>query len=393
MADTLTELSIAGQLALSNLARRVSGKSEPAPDRAAFAAAAERAMANLPKGLAAYHVIVDLPANEAPWRDIGVSLAIGEEVSLFMVGRVVASSLLDIWIEPKLNIWAKIGPDGEISRSTHNTRTIKAGQEGKLLLGNYFPNDWKDTKGTLLQENAVYNAVSGGTTILAIKWAVPAAEGLQALKAEGPLGALIAKERARLQSPPALPQGWRPLFNIGDSAVFKACQSEGGGPAICAHAEKDVSIIQRDAPFPVSPDTTIAWRWKVDELPSPLREDTLPTHDYISIAIEFDTGWDITYFWSRKLPAGTGFICPLPNWKHREYHVAVRSGTADLGKWLSESRNLHNDYRDYMGALSAPPSAIVRIWFIAVALFQRNRARATFSDVVLTGTGDSLKVL
>jgi hypothetical protein len=50
----------------------------------------------------------------------------------------------------------------------------------------------------------------------------------------------------------------------------------------------------------------------MDELMSKVREDNLITHDYLSIAVEFDTGQDITYYWSSELPVGAGFRCPIP---------------------------------------------------------------------------------
>ena len=58
----------------------------------------------------------------------------------------------------------------------------------------------------------------------------------------------------------------------------------------------------------------------------------MPTHDYMSIAVKFDDGKDLTFFWSRDLPVDTAFHCPLPGWKQREIHVVARSGTAELGK-------------------------------------------------------------
>lgn len=44
----------------------------------------------------------------------------------------------------------------------------------------------------------------------------------------------------------------------------------------------------------------------MDLLPSEVREDTLTTHDYMSIAVEFDNGQDITCYWSAELPVGPG---------------------------------------------------------------------------------------
>ena len=53
-------------------------------------------------------------------------------------------------------------------------------------------------------------------------------------------------------------------------------------------------------------------------------------HDYLSIALEFDDGQDLTWFWSCALPEGFSYRCPLDHWRHRETHVVVRTGTANL---------------------------------------------------------------
>jgi hypothetical protein len=41
-------------------------------------------------------------------------------------------------------------------------------------------------------------------------------------------------------------------------------------------------------------------------------EDTLPTHDYLSVAVEFENGQDLSYFWSAALPPESNFRCPIP---------------------------------------------------------------------------------
>jgi hypothetical protein len=144
-----------------------------------------------------------------------------------------------------------------------------------------------------------------------------------------------------------------------------------------------VGILQKEVDFPIEPDSEISWDWTVDALPGLLREDTLPSHDYLSLAIEFDNGWDLSYYWSTALPVKTGYVCPLPNWKHREYHVVVRSGEQGLGQPQSERRNLHRDYGHYMGELGPPPKRIVRIWLIANSVFQRNPGRCSYSNIRL----------
>ena len=92
--------------------------------------------------------------------------------------------------------------------------------------------------------------------------------------------------------------------------------------------------------MPLKPGTKLSWAWRMEQLPSKVPEDTFPTHDYLSVAVEFDNGQDITYFWSCELPPETTFRCPIPTWTHRETHVVVGSGLDDVGRCLSEERDL-----------------------------------------------------
>jgi len=121
-----------------------------------------------------------------------------------------------------------------------------------------------------------------------------------------------------------------------------------------------------------------------------LREDTAPSHDYLSIAVEFDNGRDITYYWSRSLPVGMGYDCPLPDWKDREYHIVIRTGEKGLGEWHDERRNLFDDYKHYLGD---PPGKIVRVWLIANSIFQRNPGICDYSDISLHGPEGETRVL
>jgi hypothetical protein len=151
-----------------------------------------------------------------------------------------------------------------------------------------------------------------------------------------------------------------------------------------------VGILQKVVDLPLTENSEISWRWCVEQLPITLREDSVPSHDYLSIAVEFENGRDITYYWSSSLPVGYGYDCPLPNWKDKEYHVVVRSGAAGLGEWQDERRNLMADYRHYMGE---PPQRIVKVWLIANSIFQRGHGRCDYADILLHGDGPETRVL
>src|SRR5512147_323442 len=170
MPNALVDLQVAVRLGVRELTRRARGLREPAPDLPRFREALARALAAVPDGVVAEHVWIQLPASEPPWRDSGIALRAGDEVSYFAAGRVTASAALDIWVTPKTQLWARIGEAGPIRSSSRDSNTLRADHDGRLYFGNYFPNDWKDASGARQQDDAVYGAVKGEIWILAVRW-------------------------------------------------------------------------------------------------------------------------------------------------------------------------------------------------------------------------------
>jgi hypothetical protein len=110
----------------------------------------------------------------------------------------------------------------------------------------------------------------------------------------------------------------------------------------------------------------------------------------MSLALEFENGRDLTWYWSAALPVGTHYHCPLPTWTARETHWVVRSGADGLGVWHREERRVADDYRAAVGPV---PTRIVAAWLIAVSIFGRRRGRAAFADVVLRDGANELRVV
>jgi hypothetical protein len=300
------------------------------------------------------------------------------------------SRALDVFVSPKTQLWLRVGERGPIRSSSRDSHTVRAAEAGKLYVGNYFPNDWKDESGARLQDDAVYRGAQGELRVCVVRWARGAAEGLAALEHAGdPCGA-ASSERARLALGDPAPPGWKYLWHLGDAEIFRAGADEGGAAALDCEVTGDVGILQRDAAFPLRPGTEFAWRWRVDALPGVLREDSAPSHDYLSLAVEFQNGLDITYYWSKELPVGTAYWCPLANWKHREFHVVVRSGPDGLGAWQTERRDLHGDALRYFGK---HPGDVVRVWLIAVSVFQRQRGKCAYAGIELKHGSERLSVL
>ena len=183
------------------------------------------------------------------------------------------------------------------------------------------------------------------------------------------------------------PQGWRHLWRLGESRIFRAETGDQQPQRICCQTAQDVGILQYPVDIPLDRSTRLTWAWRADDLPSKLREDSLATHDYLSIAVEFENGRDLTYMWSAAMPEGKVFQCPLPWWNKRETHQVVRSDLAKLGMWLEEKQPVLDDYERAIGG--PLPKRIVAVWLIAVSIFQRRKGRCSFARIKLkSDTGE-----
>jgi len=361
MSGAIADLAVTGKLLAKSVGRRLRGQRGLAPDLDVFAASLQQVLDAAPPGVIESYCWLDLPANQAPWVACDMTLSANDEVSYFIEGRVYANRLLDIWLPLALQIWSKVG-DGRLFRGTSASHTFTAQQGGPLQFGNYFPNDWADPSGARQQSDTVYGTMTGGTRILIVRWAGPALECLRALQRAGGCNQYLQSEIDRIQAGDVTPAGWYHLWHIGPSDIYRDGRTPQGSACIHCHTAGSTGILQKDVDMPLCEDSELSWRWCVQQLPSPLREDTVPSHDYLSIAVEFDNGRDITYYWSSTLPVGTGYDCPLPNWQGKVSHVVIRSGERGLGEWQAERRNLYSDYQQYMGK---PPGRTVRVWLIA----------------------------
>jgi hypothetical protein len=395
MTGTLTDLKVAGKLAVRAMGTRLRSESEPTPDLVKFKQSMQALLDSVKPGLITNARWVSMAATQAPWVGSQLELKAGDEVSYFVEGRTYVSQLLDVWIHPSLQLWSKVGNGGEVFRGSRKGHSFRAENDGQLQFGNYFPNDWADQQGNRLQSDDVYKQASGELCVLVIRWTDKALDGLKALVNTGDYQAKLQNEIERLEQGDITPPGWSYLWNIGISEIYrdqytKTDELSEHKHTIHCHTKGDTGILQHEVDMALTKTTEISWRWCIDQLPSSIREDSLPSHDYLSIAVEFDSGRDITYYWSSTLPIGTGFDCPLPNWAGKEYHVVVRSGKQSLGQWLQERRNLYQDHEHYMGQ---PAARIVRVWLIANSILQRGTGTCDYADIVLQNDQDKIRVL
>lgn len=329
------------------------------------------------------HALVDVPGDSPDWVDSSLDIHAGETVTLLAAGALGVPGAPEASFTAGLFLWFRIGARGAIAKFPAATETFKANESGRLFFAAHYPGAWVDETGGFAADWP-RDAASGALNVAILVWNGPAAEALALFAAKDKSG-VAAEARARFLEPIRPPRGWAALWRTGATEIFREPFAATDAPVILCRCGGDAGIIKYPVDIPLDATTRLFWSWRVIALPSQVAEDSAPTHDYLSIAVEFDNGLDLTYIWSAALPVGAVFRCPLPWWNRRETHQVVRSGEADLGRWRDEEQPVLADYAKAIGG--APPERIVGVWLIAVAAFQKRRGECEYRRIELAGSG------
>ena len=171
----------------------------------------------------------------------------------------------------------------------------------------------------------------------------------------------------------ALPDGWKPLTfkKIEKQTVYRLVK-DGGATVVKAVSEASASGLTREIKINLAEYPIVQWRWKVANVLTKgdvtRREgDDYPARLYVTF--EYDAGkvgfFDkakyeatrllygqypplgaINYIWESKAPKGT--VAPNP-YVERVKMIVVESGAERLNQWVSEERNIYEDYKKAFG--------------------------------------------
>ena len=335
--------------------------------------------------IAAYQFF-ELKPQDLPWQSSGLQVEAGQAVSFFVAGHWYLVEALNLTLEPSFVLWARTTPDEPMYSPPSNTGSHQFSQAGEIRLARS-AGEWASTKGDLLIPPEMYTEAKGYLYGLMIVWKQDALTGLQALKQLSDVKQLVAEEIQRLQQAIRPPEAWSYYPLLGNRETFRTCQQ---GQGVCCETKNNVGILQYPVDLALVEGTRLDWSWVIESLPSAVAEDTLPTHDYLSIAVEFDDGQDLTYLWSAELPLETVFRCPIPSWTARETHLVVRTGLTELGKLQDESRDV---YTDYQAHIQGAATRVVSVWLIAVSIFQHSKGQCRYETIQLHNPSTQLTVL
>lgn len=324
-----------------------------------------------------------------PWSQSLGTLEDGQQVSFFLSGQWWFVKEAGRWLEPGFVFFSRVqGPHSAspIYNTMQNTGTFTADRSGTLEIARSV-GEFASPAGELWVPKAHYLAGQGEIHGVAVVWNERAQDGLLKLSAAGDVEGFLKAELQRQRLLQHMPKGWHNFFQFGDGGIY---QDAPNGDIDC-YTHKNVGILQYPlANQPLKPGLLLNWRWVVDHLPSDLPEDQLLNHDYLSIAVEFDDGQDITYMWSSQLPVGKVFRCPIPGWDKVETHVVQRSGVDQLGQEVADQADIHADYQRIIGG---PAKRVVQVWLIANSLFMRGHGRCAYRKIRIGQQGHQQQIL
>jgi hypothetical protein len=172
------------------------------------------------------------------------------------------------------------------------------------------------------------------------------------------------------------PTGWQVTEKSGkaDYAVVQ----DGGEHALLLRSAKTSFCLQKKVNVNLKQYPVLSWKWKVTKLPKDgdfRRSGTDDQAAQLFLAVTRTEA--IVYIWDTSAPQGLmESTSPVPFMTVKV--VVVRSGPAELGKWVVETRNVYEDYKKLYG-VEPPPVAGVRLQINSQ--HTKTSAESLFADV------------
>jgi hypothetical protein len=148
-----------------------------------------------------------------------------------------------------------------------------------------------------------------------------------------------------------IPPGWELKVKSG-KAEFEV-KRDGGIPALHLKSANSSYSLQGEVKVDVKQYPVLSWKWKATQLPQGGDFRKSKTDDQAAqLFVAFTKTKAIVYIWDSTAPQGLmESTSPVPFMTVKV--VVVRSGPAELGKWITETRNVYEDYKKLYG--NEPP--------------------------------------
>jgi Protein of unknown function (DUF3047) len=186
-----------------------------------------------------------------------------------------------------------------------------------------------------------------GVTLLAMTLVASAP-----LSAADPATVLVEDWSKQPEGKTGIPDGWKGQSWGSPKYEFRIV-TQGGRKVLHLKSQNDSSTISKEIKVDVKSHPILQWSWQVVTLPKGGDGRKSATDDQAAqVYVTFPRfpsqvrSRIISYIWDTTAPADAVFKSEKTG---LVTYVVVRSGPADLGKWLTDSRNVLEDYKKIYG--------------------------------------------
>jgi len=181
-----------------------------------------------------------------------------------------------------------------------------------------------------------------------------------------------------------VPEGWKLSEKEGKAEL--ALVNDGNGQALRLESVSSSFSLNTEVEIDLEQTPYLEWQWKITEVPKEgdFRNDDADDQA-AQLFVVFKWGYlrkeAIAYIWDSTAPAGTMAEIPAPLFYPflKITAVVVESGDAEMGKWVTVTRNVVEDYRKLFGR---EPEKVEGIRIQINSQHTKSRAEAYWKSVI-----------
>jgi hypothetical protein len=175
------------------------------------------------------------------------------------------------------------------------------------------------------------------------------------------------------------PAGWQVKEKSG-KADFALVNDDGIAAVRLRSVDTSFSL-QKEVSVDLKQYPVLTWKWKVTKLPQGGDFRKSGTDDQAAqLFIAFSKTRAIVYIWDTTAPQGTMGDAAAPFFMSIKA-VVVRSGKTGIGTWITETRNVYDDYRKFFGE---EPGEVHGVRIQINSQHTGTSAESYFADVAFT---------
>ena len=176
-----------------------------------------------------------------------------------------------------------------------------------------------------------------------------------------------------------VPQGWE--LSVKTGAAQLQLVQDNGKQALQMRSEQASFALQKKVHIALQESPFLVWQWKVTELPRGGDFRRADTDDQAAqLIVAFSSRHFLTYIWDSTAPKGLVTAASAPVFK-KIFAIVMQSGPQVLGNWISERRNLIDDYKQVFGAA---PRALEGVRIQINSQHTKSRAEAYWYSIAVT---------